>query len=136
MLSSPSLLFIMVLVQPVSGVAEMWNAAPVFPCASQRSRGVVVDANLAALAYSGGGSWGSVVSDCSVLGVVRAKFFLFLAVGVWFAAVLALAHFCHMSLLVALCTGHILPFDLADVLLVWTLSLIHISEPTRLGMIS
>ena len=66
----------MVLVQPVSGVAEILKAAPVFPYASQRSSGGVLDADLAVLAYSGGGSQGSCV--CSVLGVVRAKFLYFL----------------------------------------------------------
>ena len=70
--------FIMVLVQPMSGVAEIWKAAPVFPCASQRSSGGILDPDLAALAYSGGGSWVSSACVCWVLGVVRAKFFSFL----------------------------------------------------------
>ena len=73
-------LLIMILVQPVSRVAEMWNVAPVFPCASQSRKASVVDANPAAFVYSGVDSCGA-GAGCSVLGVARAKCFFWLLSG-------------------------------------------------------
>ena len=54
-----------------------------------------------------------------MLGVVRAKFFSFLLSLYLVRCRLALAHLCQVALLVALCTGYVLPFDLADILLMW-----------------
>ena len=50
-------LLMMVLVLPVSGMAETWKAAVVIPCASLRKSGGVPDAKCDSLEYSGGGSW-------------------------------------------------------------------------------
>ena len=69
---------IIVFVQPVSAVADMRKAAPVSSCASQRRRGRVLDADLAGLAYSGGGSLVLAGISVSLLGVERAKFCSFL----------------------------------------------------------
>ena len=54
----------------------------------------MLEADLAALVYSGGGSLVSACIIWSLLGVVRAKFLSFL--------VSLFAHFCHMSLLLHL----------------------------------
>ena len=70
-------LLIIILVQPVSGVAEIWNAAPVCSCHSHRSSGGVLDAERAVLAYSEGGSLVSASCCCSLLGVARAKLLSF-----------------------------------------------------------
>ena len=52
------------------------------------------------------------------LALFSGEVLLLLSFSILFAN-LALAHFCHVSLLVALCARHVFPFDLADVLLVW-----------------
>ena len=57
-----SLSAIMVVVQPVSGVADTWNCLPPFSCDSQRINGGVALLLRIALAYSGGDS---VVNSCS-----------------------------------------------------------------------
>ena len=115
-------LFIILLVQPVFGVAVMWNATPVFPCAIQRSKGGMLDADLAALAYSGSVFWqwfpGFLRLCLLCAWHCSGKVLFFLSISI-LLAILALAHFCHVSLFVALGTRHLFPFNFADILFVW-----------------